>query len=280
MSKANRIVIDIETYRTLNEDVLRRVREDAQNKEPAQNVKKEIKELWRTTEAINKRMAEAVEKTAVDPLIAEVLCICVRVDGEAKRATFMPLTPAEIANWLDTFARMMDDWAGPDTVWVGHNIAGFDLAVLTNTFRRYGVRPPEHFPKFIGKRFQGRVYDTMLRTPCSNGLNLVSLDDTFAAMGLGAAKRVQWRSMTMCGALVGEAYDAGDYNTILDYCDADVESEERLYEAMTFKGTWGTFDRHDIVAAEIAAIRETKQSDTAMRLAIYGLMESHGMIPA
>lgn len=279
MSRAKRIVIDIETYRTMNRAVLERVRDEAIARQPAQNVKKELKDLWNTTDAMIKRAAEAVEKTALDPLLAEVLCVCMRVDGVPSAFTFMPLHEGDKATELQLLGTCLDEYAGPDTVWAGHNVAGFDLPVLTNVFRRYAVKPPEHFPKFRGKGFHGRVYDTMQRTPCANGLGLVSLDDVCEAMGMGAAKRVTWRGITMTGALVGECYDAGEYQTILEYCAADVEVEEQLYLQMTFGETWGGYDARDAVRDAIAEIRAQDTSEAAKKLGVYDVMDAAGLIP-
>lgn len=273
--KARLIVLDIETYRTRNEAVIERIRQEQYERACPVNKPKEEKFAWNTTAGREARVAEALDKTACDPLLAEVLCCVYQADGKAQGSSCF----YDEADGLLDAANALDALAGPETVWCGHNLAGFDLPVLLNRWRRYELCPPEHFPVFHGGRWRGRVWDTMLRTPCKNGLGLVSLDDVCLAYGMGAAKSVAWRGTPMDGSRVGEAYEAGEYDLILEYCMADVAVQEALYYRQTANDTWGTFDaRHD-VAERLAEIDDSGLSEGARAIAKLQVLEGAGLVP-
>ncbi len=276
---AKRITVDIETYRTMIPAVVERVRSEAMEKSPAQNVRKEIKDEWNTTRAREQRAAEAVSRTAVNVLLAEVLCVCFLADEEPVELSLMPLERGTTVEGLTALSQGLDELAGPDTIWAGHNIAGFDLQVLLNAWRRNEIRPPEHFPRFNRGRWVGRVFDTMLRTPCENGLNFVGLSTVCEAYGMGAAKSRMWRGMPMCGELVGDAYDAGEYQVIVDYCADDVRVEDALYRRMTCGGTWGTWSEDEGLLEYFQEIDGSEMSDTARKLAKYVALEAAGKVP-
>ena len=275
-TKASMIVIDIETYRTRDEGAVARVTQDALLKQPAQNTAKELKLTWDTERARDERVSVALSKTSVDVLLAEVLCIATR--SELGATTFDGMGQSE-GDMLYEFVEEMDRVAGPQTIWVGHNIASFDLPILLNRMRRYGVVPPKHFPVYVNGRWQGRVFDTMKRTPCSNGLGLVSLDNTCAAYGV-PLREVMWAGAPMEGSRVAEAFEAGAIETILEYCAEDVITELKLYGAMTFDFTWGTYGVGSEAAERVSEIeRDETLTDTQKALAVYDVMNRAGLIP-
>jgi len=280
--KARLITFDLETYRTRNPAIMERVRGEAMEKRPAGNTLKELKIEWDTTAAREARAKDALDKTAVDPLLAEVLVCCMRGDGVDIVCGLDPVFSsmkdrseqdmmADLASWLDYIA-------GPRTIWVGHNIEGFDLLILLNRWRRFGITPPKNFPVYIGRRWRGWTFDTMLRCPCKNGLGFVSLDDACEALGL-PGKLVEWKGQPFDGSRVGEAFEAEEFDLIARYCAEDVSLERALYMAMTSGDTWGTYGIEDDLAEQLAEIDASGQSESIRAIAKLTVLERAGLVP-
>jgi len=298
-TKARLIVLDLETIPTQDAAIAERIRNEAIEKRPASNTLKELKLAWDTEKAREERAREALLKTAVDPLLAMPICNAMLLRGMDGQRYCHTLDLARLHAWegrdadecdpildftcyeagLAHLAKTLTVASGPETIWVGHNIAGFDLPVLLNRWRRAGIRPPEHFPRYCNGRWQGRVYDTMLRTPSKNGLGLISLSDAAEAYGLGPAKTVLFRGEPMDGSRVYEAFEAGEMDTILEYNMADVLIEEALYMVQTANDTWGTWDLRDEVAEQIAEVEASSLSEGARALAIVRILDQAGLIP-
>ena len=277
-SKARLIVFDIETYRTTNPAAMEQIREEAIEKKPASNTRKEVKMAWHTEAAREERAAEALAKTSVNVLLAEPLCVCWEADGDAYQADMMNRPEAE---QLALLADAWDNQASQETIWCGHNIAGFDLAILLNRFRRHDICPPKHFPRYTDGKWRGRVWDTMLRTPCPNGLGFVKLSAVCQAHDIRSAKQeVHWNGEPMDGSRVAEAYEAGEYDLILDYCADDVSVQRDLYLRQTANDTWGTFDRHSDLTEQIIEIQQAPGlTEGARAIAIVKMLESNGLMP-
>ncbi len=272
------MVFDIETYRTRNPAVLDRIRAEAAEKQPASNTRKELKMAWHTEAAREERSREAVAKTSQDPLIAEPLVVCWEADGEPYFADMMSHPERE---QLALLVEWWDSQTNQETIWCGHNICGFDLPILLNRWRHHRITPPEHFPQYRHGKWRGRVWDTMLRTPSKNGLGMVGLRDVCEAYGVSAAKdTVYWRGAPMDGSRVAEAFEAGEYELIVNYCADDVSVQRELYMRQTANDTWGTFDRHSDLAEQVLEIQQAKGlSEGARAIAILKLLESNGLMP-
>ena len=277
--KSRLIVLDIETYRTRVPEIVERIEREAIERQPAQNVAKALKDAWDTESSRERRAAEALSKTALNVLLAEILCVCWRADGECSDVSTMHENKTAEEHALRVLVEAWNEQAGPDTIWCGHNIHNFDLAVLLNRWRRYGIRPPEHFPQFSNGRWFGRTWDTMRRTPCDSGLGLVSLRTVCEAYGIEGAKSTFWRGEPIDGARVSEVYEAGEYDLILEYCRQDVVVEEALYLAQTDCDTYGTYDTRAEVHQQIAEIQESTLRPGEKAMAIQQLLESAGYIP-
>lgn len=275
MSKTRLHTLDIETSQTRNKSAVDAITEEVLAKRPAQNVAKEKKIEWDTESARDARVQEALAKTSLDVLLAEVLCVCWSTDEAHYRVDGMTEDQDEA---LRSLAEMWDEQAGPETIWIGHNIERFDMPILLNRWRRYHITPPEHFPRYHNGRWRGRIYDTMQMAPVQNGLGFVSCDALCQAYGV-TPKWVDWDGEPMDGSRVGEAYQAGQYDLILEYCDADVDTEHRLYMAMTGNDKWGTFDRRSALAEQIDELKQSELSEGARAIAILSILEGAGLVP-
>lgn len=283
-TKAKWICLDIETIATTNPLIRADVEREAREKRPAQNTLKEKKILWDTHEAIEERVQEALDRTAVDPLWAEPICVCWsvgRVNERVVECSRMIEQGQSVASRKLALSLVADAWdedAGPETVWIGHNIAGFDLPVLLNTWRRDDTKPPAHFPQYVNGRWRGRVWDTMLRSPVKNGLGLISLDDLYRAY-IEEPPGVDWDGSPMDGSRVAAAYAAGEYQLITEYCMCDVRCAREIYRAQTADETWGTYDQHDEVAEQIREIEASSEPESRRAIQMVRVLDRAGLIP-
>jgi hypothetical protein len=273
---ATRITFDIETYRTTNAEAVQRIRLEAIDKEPAGNTLKALKETWNTTEAREARADEALAKTSLDPLLAEILCVSLYIDypdGSFADSTFDLMRGKHS---LEIVRRALESIANEDTLWIGHNICGFDLPILLNSWRRSGMIPPTHFPRYIRGHWQGTLYDTMQNIPNNRG-GFVSLDAACQAFGLGSAKHIIWNGAHMEGSRVAEAYETGFYDLILEYCAIDVSFERALYLCLTSGGRYATPEaaRADLRAAIAEIEANPDLDDTSKAITIGNLVRRH-----
>lgn len=229
------IFLDAETYPTRSPSVLAEVAHKALASRPAHNTAKSLKERWDTPEGERARVLEAVAKTGLDVVRAEVLCVAVAtmdsgpdvLDG-TDPAKGERRVMAKLAEAL---------WeCGPETIWVGHNHARYDLPLFLNRWRAHGITPPPHYPRWTGSRWIGRVYDTMQHVPSGNGF--VSMAAACALVGI-EGKSVSWLGEPMNGARVAAAWDAGEYDLICEYCAQDVADNRALFRRLTFDGQYG-----------------------------------------
>jgi len=296
-AKASVIVFDIETYSTRDPRMIEEIREEAISKRPAQNTAKELKIAWDTTEARAERGAEAVAKTALDPMLASVLCVVYRVYGLSPEPSdyFTDCMAdhelrqgqhyndhAHLAEGeaLADLAQRWDEIAGPDTLWVGHNIEGFDLPVLLGAFLRHDIEPPAHFPRFSHGRWFGSIYDTMCHYP-NNRAGFVSLDTACRALGMPAAKSHLWQGEPMSGKRVAAAYEAGACELIIEYCAVDVAAEARVFERLTNGRLFAGNSRTEAKRAALAPIWASTDLDRgSKKIASFDALLALGEIPA
>jgi len=276
---ANLLVFDVETYRTRVVSVINEITCEALEKRPAQNAAKEIKAAWDTAEARMERVQSAISKTAVDVTLAEPLSAAFRLDhGEIVKRVIGFEPDLEQKN-LALLSEEWSDCTDANTVWGGHNIEGFDLAVLLNRMRRHKVRPPAHFPMYRHRRWRGRIFDSMRHMPTSNGLDFIAVDVACARYGVPFPRYV-WRGREVDGSMVGEMFAAGpsEWPHILGYNGCDVEGEDNLIGAMTFDGTWGWYERADVYE-QVSEIRAADHlSDAQRAIALVKALEGAGVI--
>ena len=88
------------------------------------------------------------------------------------------------------------------------------------------------------------------------GKNLAAI---CAAYGL-EAKTVQWLGEPMTGARVAAAFEAGEHQLILDYCEQDAIDEYELYKIMTFDDRYGSYNRDNSLSETLAEIDQSELS--------------------
>lgn len=246
------IIIDAETYPTRSPAVLAEIAHKALSARPAQNTAKTLKERWDTPEGERARVLDAVAKTGLDVVRAEVLCVAVATMG-AGPDVITGMSEGGERTAMARLAEVLSE-CGPETIWVGHNHARYDLPLFLNRWRAHGIRPPEHYPRWTGSRWLGRVYDTMQHVPSRNGF--VSMAAACALVGL-EGKSVAWLGEPMSGARVADAYDAGEYDLICEYCAQDVADTRELFKRLTFHGQYGCWQDGADTRQTLAEIRQS-----------------------
>ena len=280
MDKAKVIAIDIEAYRTCNPTIVERLSQQATDQKPSNNTKKELKAVWDRPETVNARIAEALAKTAVDPLLAEILCVDIYTNA-GEHFTYSAMEPDTV--WClcmvrDTLEALMD----ADTVITGYNIKSYDLPLLLTEYQRHAVQPPEHYPVWTGRYWTGRVFDLLDRVGGHSGYGKKGDSRQFAcvceAFGI-PAKTVLWNDTQMTGARVAAAYEAGEYALIEDYCRSDTEPTLKLYNTLTFHGNWGTYGDKAELREQIAEIEDSSDLSPGQKaIAQMQLVRSAGII--
>lgn len=270
------LCFDIETRATTDTKLRERLETEAFERRPVNNTLKTEKERWDTPQAQTERMNEALAKTSVDCLYAEPICCVWRSELDDAGVDGVWMADDERQALIDLSAKW-EAMTDSSTVWVGHNLIGFDLPILLNRWRRNCVAPPTCFPQFRDGRWMGRIWDTMLRTPAKTPF--ISLENASLAYGLPSAKSVVWRSEPMTGARVAEALAAGERKMLVEYCATDVEADFELYQAQTFAGRWGTIDGREQIAAAVREIESSKLTEGQKNQALVTLLNAAGMIP-
>ena len=226
-----RIHLDIETYRTRNEQTIARLLKHATVKNP---------------------FANALADTSKNAMYAEILTICFKTENPD--VVVIDAMEQSEKSALVQFNEAVNDFADSNTIWSAFNGKGFDFPVLLNRMVRHGVRPSDHFPSY-SRYWNGRIFDSMERFPVPK--LMTSFSGVCEVYGL-PCKTIVWRDEPMDGSKVGEAYESGEYQIIRDYCMDDVINEERLYLAMTHNDTWGTFDNGN---NDLSALSEIANDD-------------------
>lgn len=108
-------------------------------------------------------------------------------------------------------------------VFVGHNIAGFDMRVVRQRLITLGMRLPDAWP-FFAKPWDNNPYDTMVQW--GGGRDFIKLDRLARAFGIKGKEG-------MDGSQVYGAWQAGRIAEIGEYCRADVEMTREVYKVMT-----------------------------------------------
>lgn len=271
MPKARRVHFDVETYRTRNESLIARLSFEAANARPSQNTAKAKKDEWDTKQAIDERIKTAIDKTAVNPLYAEILTVCLKTE-DSEIITVDAMNQSE-QSAIQQLSEALNDLTDKNTVWVAFNGKRFDLPLLLNRMARFQVKPPEYFPVYAG-RWYGRIFDTMERMPTYDPF--ISFSEACEVYGLPCKTIELDSSVYMTGSMVGNAYESGRYQLINDYCADDVINEERLYLAMTHNDTFGTFDK--IIDDDLIVLKEiiddTEMSHSRKWIASQGILNA------
>lgn len=214
------ITLDIETLPTDRADVIDMLAE--QIKPPATYKKPESIAQWMEENKVTELDA-LHRKTALDGAFGRVCCIGFAIDDNDPDA-FVGAESQLLTYFADYLNGIECDRYG--TLFVGHNIAGFDLRFL---LQRYIVNriPVPHLIKHAAsaKPWESeKVYDTMIQWAGVG--NRISLDKLCMALEIPTLKG------EMDGKTVYDEWLKGNIQGISEYCMRDVDATRRVYKRM------------------------------------------------
>jgi 3'-5' exonuclease len=171
---------------------------------------------------------QAILKTSFDGTYGRILCIGYAID----RAD--PITA--IGDEKDVLTRFMDallpympqSRLEQSAIFVGHNLAGFDLRFLWQRCVINGIKMPSTLLAACkAKAWDKAIADTMLMWNPERERR-ISLDKLCKALGVPTSKG------DMDGSKVYETFKAGDLDKIVTYCAEDVKATRECYFRMMF----------------------------------------------
>ena len=212
--------LDLETLPTDRADVIDMLA--ASIKAPAQYKKPESIAQW-LEENKAAELDALHRKTALDGAFGRVCCIGVAFDDD-EPGTFVGTESQLLTDFADYLNTMQCDRY--TTLFIGHNIAGFDLRFL---LQRYIVNrlPIPHLIKHAAsaKPWESeKVFDTMCQWAGVG--NRISLDKLCMALGVPTSKG------GITGATVYDEWLKGNIEGIADYCKRDVDATRQVFKRM------------------------------------------------
>lgn len=224
------LYLDIETIPTQDE----RVKADiaASIHAPANYKKEEAIQKW-FAEHEEEEFDKAYRKTALNGLVGEVICISWALDyGDVQHVYRTSEVGTEAELLVDFMLGLRKGLALSHTdkliepVWIGHYITGFDLRFLWQRYIIRKVIPTVSIP-YNAKPWDKSVYDTKIELSGMQSTGYGSLDEVSKIMG-------HMPKGDITGATVWDAWLAGRFEDIVEYCDDDVERVRDLHKRMTF----------------------------------------------
>lgn len=226
------IFIDIETIPSQDESVKQTIADSITA--PAQYKKPESIREW--LDANRESVAESEwRKTSFDGGLGQI-CVISAAAGNSPVETFYSESwqTSEcqiITNLFDFLNRSYDPSRNTPPVFIGHNVAGFDLRFIFQRAVVLGITPP-HFIPFSARPWDKAVFDTMIQWAGHNGR--VSLDKLCRVLGLpGKGSEI---GEEIDGSMVWDFVREGKIAQVAKYCAADVERVRELFKRMTFSG--------------------------------------------
>ena len=168
---------------------------------------------------------EAIAKTSFDGATGHVCCIGWAFDDGKVQSEFISKMENE-ASLLRVIMSSIDAEAsrtnyGSPTL-IGHNVINFDIRFLWQRAIVLGVQMPSWFPR-DPKPWGNDVFDTM--TAFAGSRNMIGMDRLCEALGMDGKGEID-------GSMVAKLWDEGEYQTIADYCAADVERTRSIHRRM------------------------------------------------
>ena len=213
------IYLDIETLPTLRSDVIEMLAKSI--KPPATYKKPESIAQW-MQENVESELDSLVRKTALDGAFGRIFCIGYAIDDEPAEAFS---SSSEASNlWLLSGKLNALDADKYSTLFVGHNITGFDLRFLV---QRYIVNniPVPFLIRYAAnaKPWEGdKVFDTMVQWAGVG--NRISLDKLCMALNIPTSKD------GITGATVYDEWLKENFDGITEYCKKDVEVTRQVFK--------------------------------------------------
>lgn len=223
--------LDCETLPTEDPALIAELAADI--KPPRTMSKAETIARWEAEEKLA-LIEERTRATALDATFGRILAIGYAFDEAAPQVFINPDERQVLAAFFDALgvqAMLKVDGGGEyarDVVFVGHNVASFDMRFIWQRAVINGIKPPPALRRAIKEKpWAGVVQDTMtLWNPERD--RRVSLERLCRALGVENPKG------ELTGATIFDAYKRGELDKIADYCKGDVRAVRDCYRRMQF----------------------------------------------
>lgn len=212
------IYFDIETLPTDDESVIAEIGKTIVA--PANYKKQESIDQW-MEENYSSIIAEKVAKTSFDGLYGKIACIAWATgDGDAVAAYGGASSEADAISSFYAWAEKHG------SLFIGHNIAGFDLPFLKHRSMILGIKPPKNVLEAMNaKPWDKCIADTMLMWSADRD-KCVSMNKLCKAFGIQDKGDFD-------GSMVAETWKT-DPQKVVDYCKEDVKRTRQIYKRMMF----------------------------------------------
>jgi hypothetical protein len=221
------IFLDIETLSCADPDMIAALA--AGIKPPGSMKRADTIAKWEAEER-PQAIADAIAKTSLDGAYGRVCAIGWAVGDEDPKVVVGP--EREV---LDAFLSDLRPLLFPDNghymrpLWIGHNIAGFDLPFLRKRCVIHGIRPPlQLLDAMRAKPWDDCIADTMLMWDSARD-KMIDLDTLCRILSIPSPK-----ADGIDGSQIAALFAAGEYERLGEYCQADVVAARRCYRAFTF----------------------------------------------
>ena len=173
---------------------------------------------------------EAIAKTSFDGAYGQICCIGWAINDGGVSSVIGDEKTIIQTFFDDLVASIKIEMLGGGSisekpVFIGHNLAAFDLRFLFQRAVIHGIKPPACIP-FNAKSWDAQIFDTM--TYFAGFGNKISLDKLAKALGLSGKGDIT-------GADVWPLYQAGKIAEIAEYCCDDVRLTREVYKRLTFQ---------------------------------------------
>jgi predicted PolB exonuclease-like 3'-5' exonuclease len=164
---------------------------------------------------------EAMRKCSFDGAMNHIICIGAAVNNEPPVSFSAKTHEDEFDVMFNFYQWLVSVYDKFGTIYVGHNITGFDLRVMRQRSIILEVLPPLGIP-FNAKPWDNNPFDTMQKW---DGQNKTKLDVIARALGVEGKDGVD-------GSMVFDMWLEGKHDEIADYCKSDVEMVRKVYNKM------------------------------------------------
>lgn len=222
------VFIDIETIPSQRNES--RIMAAAKVAPPASIKKAETLAKWEA-ESRPALEEEQWRKTSLNGAWGEIACICWAVEDGPVQTSYRPTLADSEADVLRQFLESVaeDQRAIGNRrmiTWVGHNLANFDLRFVWQRAVVLGVKPPIALQQDAAP-WSDRICDTMTRWAGVRGS--IKLTELCDALRIDVG-----HEDTITGAQVWDTYKAGDVDTVVEHCRADVERVRAVFNRICF----------------------------------------------
>ena len=229
------IYIDIETIPAQNPAIRQQLEADAMAEKALIKAPANYKDEAKIAEYIAAKSAEIdadIEnrwrKTALDGAYGQIVaCAIACDDGRIESASDM--NEREMLDWINNMvAGMSQGYQLP--VFIGHNIAGFDLKFIFQRMVINQIKPHKNIP-FHAKPWDDCIYDTMVKWAGVG--NRVSLDKLCKVLNIDCKGSEIGEEID--GSKVWDFVKAGRLDDVETYCAGDVSRVRTIHKLMTFQ---------------------------------------------